>query len=149
MQKLAATLCIGLVIFSSSAYGQKVQIPSCNDTFVHASLVSKNTTWEQKGYKLHTTKNLLMLNGGIQPVTLEVKAGKQYVVNYIPQPSSKKVKMTIVDKDNKEVAETRGKQGEQLSMTFTSSYDGVYYIFLSQKLKGVKEICGGISILEK
>lgn len=149
MIKLISTLCILSVCFLGNAYGQKAQIPSCTDTFIHAALVGKNGVLEKQGYGIHTTKNILMLNGGVQPVTVEVKAGKQYVVNYIPQPSAKKVKMTIVDKDNNEVSEKKGKKGEQVTLSFKSNYDGVYYIFLSQKVKGAKEICGGISIMEK
>lgn len=147
-------LCFSLsIIFSGISfqqiYAQQKSVSSCNDNIIHETLVTNNSALEKQGYKITLTKNVSMLNGGIQPVTIDVKKGKNYVVNYIPQSNAKKIKLTIWDKDKNEIAKEKGSKGQQLSTTFTANYTGQMYIFLSQKIKGSKEVCGGISVLEK
>lgn len=138
-----------LSIFSFSSFGQKVEIPTCTDAYVHAELVRANSLHEKNNFSIHTTKNLLMLNGGLQPVTIEVKRGKEYIVNFAPNVQGSKIKMTIMDNAKNKVVSAKGQKGTTLTQSFRASYDGLYYIFVTQKVRGQKEVCGGISVLER
>lgn len=132
-----------------SATAQKTEVPGCMDAYVQGQLVKVNNKAEKDQYRIHTSKNVLMPNGGLQPVTIEVKKGKQYVINFVPNVQGRRIRLTIMDNNKNKIFSDKGSKGVILSHTFTAQYDGYYYIFVSQKVKGVKEVCGGISVLEK
>lgn len=138
-----------LTLLSLSSFSQKIEIPTCTDAYVHAELVRTNSLHEKNNFTIHTTKNLLMLNGGLQPVTIEVKKGKEYIVNFAPNVQGSRIKMTIMDNDRNKVVSAKGQKGKTLTQSFRANYDGLYFIFVTQKIKGQKEVCGGISVLER
>lgn len=134
--------------FHAIAQGS-MQEPSCQDPIIHSRVVINNNTYEEKGYTINTTKNVMMPNGGYYAVPFKVKKGKQYVVSYYPQGDAKKVQMIIGDEHKKEIYKAKGATGQQLSHSFISAYDGQMIIFLRQKIKKSKVVCGGISVMEK
>lgn len=128
---------------------QAQNIPQCDDSYVHEQVVTNNSRLEKLGYKLQFTREMHIPSGGLQPVTVSLKAGQSYIASFIPFLDATNLRMIIVDKERKTIVNKKGKKNEVVSHTFTAPYTGDYYIMVSQKMKKVKEICGGISVMSK
>lgn len=147
MHKYFISLFIFLVYLTTNSYAQ--QIPTCTDAYVHDKVVSNNNMYEQQGYKLHFTRQMHILSGGFQPVTVSLKAGQYYLINFVPFLDATNLKLAILDKDNKTIVNKKGKKNTILTHSFVAEYTGDYYIVVSQKMRKVKEICGGVSVFTK
>jgi len=125
------------------------QFNACTDAYIHEKVVSAINQYESQGYKLHLTREMNVPSGGYQPVTVSLKAGQSYLVNFIPFLDATQLKLVIIDKDNKTIVKTKGKKNSTLSHAFVAPYTGDYYIIVSQKMKKIKEVCGGVTVLSK
>ncbi len=133
----------------STSFAQEKKQAACNDSLIHSELISRNSKWEAEKFQIHTTVQLSMLNDGYTPLIIDVKKGKNYVVNFIPSPKAKGIFLSVIDKEKNEMGKLKGKANKTYTLQFTAQYDGQYWVLAKQKVKGSKEVCGGFSILEK
>lgn len=133
----------------TTSFAQEKKQAACNDSLIHAELINRNSNWEAQQFIIHTTVQLSMLNDGYTPFIIDAKKGKSYVVNFIPNPKAKGVFLSIIDKDKNELGKLNGKANKTYTLQFTAQYDGQHFVLAKQKIRGSKEVCGGISILEK
>lgn len=137
--------------FSLSTYAQQQQnVAMCSDKVMHAELVSLDKSLEQRGFSLEQFKMMSMPSGSYVPVSVTMKEGEMYQINFIASKNFQQYHLTIIDKDRKKLTDKKIKQGggNQLSESFAAPYTGNYVIVLSQKVKGQPEACGGLSILK-
>lgn len=149
-----------LFYIHANSFGQQQQnqlVPNCNDTIIHKKLVSLNNTSEQNQYKLILTKSILIPNGGLQPVTIELEAGQSYQCNFIPNENAQRVSMQVIGPNRIHVGNKKASDGKNpVSLQFTAKQSGTYIMIVSQKLRSKflqsnkqKEVCGGVSVLKK
>lgn len=160
MKSISVLICSFIIVACTSmaakAQDQKSGVPSCSDTNVHRRLVTLNDDLSKKSYQLTLMRSVLVPNGGLQPVTVDLQAGKEYKVNFVPNREATKISITIIDKDRNTVAKVKAGDGQTASATFQAKTSGTYLIVVSQKIKGgflkksdVRDICGGVSIMSK
>lgn len=133
----------------TTSFAQEKKHAACTDSLLHAALINRNSNWEVQQYKIHTTIQLSMLNNAYTPFIIDVKKGKSYVVNFIPNPKAKGVFISVIDKDKNELGKLKGKANKPYTIQFTAQYDGQYFVLVKQKVSRSKDVCGGISVLEK
>lgn len=140
-----------LSAFSLGAYAQQQQnVAICTDKVMHAELVSLDKALEQRGFSLEQFNMMSMPSGSYVPVTVEMKGGEMYQINFIASKNFQQYHITILDKDRKKLTDKKIKQGGSYRLTesFAAPYTGNYVIVLSQKVKGQNEACAGLSILK-
>jgi hypothetical protein len=136
---------------SFGAYAQQQQnVAICSDKVMHAELVSLDKSLEQRGFSLQQFKMMKVPSGSYVPVTVSMKAGEMYQINFLASKNFQQYHVTIIDKDRKKLVDKKVKQGgsPQLSESFAAPYTGNYVIVLSQKVKGQDEACAGLSVLK-
>ncbi len=137
--------------FSFCSYAQQQQnVAICSDKVMHAELVSLDKSLEQRGFSLEQFKMMNMPSGSYVPVSVTMKAGAMYQINFIASKNFQQYHVTIIDKDRKKLVDKKVKQGgnPKFSESFAAPYTGNYVIVLSQKVKGQDEACAGLSILK-
>ncbi len=139
--------------FAFNTYAQQQQnVAECSDRAMHSEMVSTNKALEQRGFKLEQFKMMSMPSGSYVPVTVTMKEGEMYQINFLASKNFQQYHFTIIDKDRKKLSDKKIKQKEGtdhlLSESFAAPYTGNYIIVLSQKVKGQAEACGGLSILK-
>lgn len=140
-----------LSAFSIGAYAQQQQnVAVCSDKAMHSELVSLDKAWEDRGFSLEQFQLMSMPSGSFVPVTVSMKAGEMYQINFLASHNFQQYHVTILDKDRKKLLNKKVKQegGRQLTESFAAPYTGSYIIVLSQKVKGRPEACGGLSVLK-
>lgn len=157
MKYILTLICtIGCMHFQAAAQQQHL-IPTCTDTMIHAKLITLNNQLEANQHKLILTKSILVPNGGLQPITVNLEAGKTYQFNFIPNATAQQVSLQVIGPKKKVFGNKKAKDGTApLNIQFTAPETGNYIMIVSQKIKSglfssnkVKEICGGVSILSK
>lgn len=136
---------------SFCSYAQQQQnVAVCSDRVMHSELVSLNKSFEERGFSLDQFQMMSMPSGSYIPVTVNMKEGKMYQINFIASKNFQQYHLTVMDKDRKKLIDKKIKQGgnQQLSESFAAPYTGTYMIILSQKVKGQAEACGGLSVLK-
>ena len=137
--------------FSFCTYAQQQQnVAICSDKVMHAELVTLDKSLEQRGFSLEQFKMMRMPSGSYVPVSVSMKEGEMYQINFIASKNFQQYHLTIIDKDRTKLIDKKIKQGgnNQLSESFAAPYTGNYVIVLSQKVKGQAEACAGLSILK-
>lgn len=136
---------------SFCSYAQQQQnVAVCSDRVMHSELVSLNKSYEERGFSLDQFQMMSMPSGSYVPVTVNMKEGKMYQINFIASKNFQQYHLTVMDKDRKKLIDKKVKQGgnQQISESFAAPYTGTYMIILSQKVKGQTEACGGLSVLK-
>lgn len=150
--KLFLGLFASFLSATAVAQDQQQHVKVCNDKVMHTELVMLDKSLEERGFHLVQFNTMNMPSGSYLPVTVSMKEGKMYQINFIANKNFKQYNVTILDKDRKKLMDKTVKQknggSNQLSESFAAPYSGNYFVILSQKVKGQDEACGGISILE-
>jgi hypothetical protein len=148
---LKITSAIFASMLSLMSYGQEQRAVVCRDNAVNEQLVSLDNGLEERGFKLVKYQMITMPSGSLVPVTVTLEKDKMYQINFIANKDYQQYTITLVDKDRKKWMDKKIKQKDNKGM-FTESFaapeSGEYYIILTQKVKGMAEACGGISVLK-
>lgn len=139
--------------FTFNTYAQQQQnVAECSDRAMHSELVSTDKALEERGFNLEQFKLMNMPSGSYVPVTVTMKEGEMYQINFLASKNFQQYHFTIIDKDRKKLSDKKVKPkadgGHMLTESFVAPYTGNYIIVLSQKVKGQAEACGGLSILK-
>lgn len=131
------------------SYGQT---NDCNDSHLHAEMVTLNQTFENQGFKVDLMKTFSIVSKTYYPVPLTLEQGKLYQINYIVQDNFQNYDMILIDKNKKELFKLKIKSKKTKKNFSTQGlvapYTGDYYLILTQKVKGTKQACAGISVME-
>jgi len=125
---------------------------ACNDKQLHSELVTLNQNFEKQGFSVQQFSTMDMPEKAYVPITVSMKQGKMYQINFLANPDFQNYSMVLIDKDKKELIKikVKSKNTEEhfTSKSFVAPYTGSYWLILTQKVKGEKSACGGLSILE-
>ena len=149
--RISSILAVIASAFSFGAYAQQQQnVAICHDKVMHAELVSLDKSLEQRGFSLEQFNMMSMPSGSYVPVSVTMQQGEMYQINFIASKNFQQYHVTVLDKDRKKLIDRKAKQGGnyQLTESFAAPYTGNFIIVLSQKVKGQKEACAGLSVLK-
>jgi hypothetical protein len=140
-------------VFSTGVFAQQQQnVAVCSDKVMHSELVSIDKSFEQKGFDVVQFNMMKFPSGAYVPVQVTLEQGRMYQINFLASKDFQQYNFTILDKDRKKLVDKKVKQKDgnntRLSESFAAPYSGSFLIVISQKVKGQKEACGGLSILK-
>ena len=141
-----------LLIALNSTFLSYGQSNECNDNKLHYELVTINETFENQGFKLSLFQTLNIPAKSYLPIKLTLEQGKMYQINYIVQDNYQNYTMILIDKNQKELFKLNVKR-KKTDKNFSTQgliapYSGDYWLILTQKVKGKKQACAGLSVLE-
>lgn len=149
---IGTLLLASAVSFPSFAQDQQQNVSACSDNVMHSELVSLDNSLEQQGFRLEQFKLMNMPSGSYVPVAMHMEAGAMYQINFLASKNYQQYHLTIIDKDRQKLVDKKVKQksGDHhyVSQSFVAPYSGNFIIVLSQKVKGQREACGGLSVLK-
>ena len=139
------------IVFNCTAFSYG-QAKECNDAKLHSELVTLNETFENQGFKLSLFNIISIPEKAYLPISVTMKQGKMYQINYIVQEDYKNYTMILIDKNKKEIfkldLKSKKTKNHYSTQGLIAPYSGDYWLILTQKVKGQKQACAGISVME-